>query len=63
MTILLEIIKVIEAVFENLDLKKEIFARLDKICKPSALLCSNTSALSIDQVITKFNCILSSCLN
>ncbi|XP_005101104.1 peroxisomal bifunctional enzyme [Aplysia californica] len=41
---------VIEAVFENLALKKEIFAKLDKICKPSAILCSNTSTLDIDQI-------------
>jgi len=41
---------VIEAVFENLALKKEIFAKLDKICKKSAFLCSNTSSLEIDQI-------------
>ena len=40
----------IEAVYENLGLKKQIFAKLDKACKASALLCSNTSALDIDQV-------------
>ncbi len=41
---------VIEAVYENMDLKKEIFAKLDKICKPGAVLASNTSALNIDQI-------------
>ena len=43
-------IKVIEAVYENLALKREIFAKLDKICKPSTILCSNTSSLDIDRV-------------
>ena len=38
---------VIEAVVENLDLKKKIFADLDKICRPDAILASNTSCLSI----------------
>ena len=41
---------VIEAVYENLDLKKEIFTRLDKVMKPGALLASNTSALDIDAI-------------
>lgn len=41
---------VIEAVFENMDLKKKIFRRLDEICKPSAILASNTSGLDIDQM-------------
>jgi 3-hydroxyacyl-CoA dehydrogenase len=41
---------VIEAVFESLDLKKSIFQKLDKVCKPSALLCTNTSYLSIDDI-------------
>ena len=40
----------VEAVYENMALKKEIFAKLDKICKPSAILATNTSALSIDEV-------------
>lgn len=38
---------VIEAVVENMGLKKEVFAELDKICPPHALLGSNTSCLSI----------------
>jgi len=41
---------VIEAVYENMDLKKEIFAKLDKICKPGAILGSNTSGLNIDEI-------------
>jgi 3-hydroxybutyryl-CoA dehydrogenase len=38
---------VIEAAIENLDLKKKIFADLDKICPPQAMLATNTSCLSI----------------
>ncbi len=41
---------VIEAVFENLDLKKEIFGKLDKIAKPGTLLASNTSTLDVDAI-------------
>lgn len=41
---------VIEAVFENMDLKKQIFARLDAIMKPGAILATNTSALDVDQI-------------
>ncbi|HYD06173.1 MAG TPA: 3-hydroxyacyl-CoA dehydrogenase family protein, partial [Reyranella sp.] len=41
---------VIEAVYENMDLKKEIFARLDKTAKPGAILASNTSYLNIDEM-------------
>jgi len=41
---------VIEAVFERMDLKKKIFAELDGVVKPGALLCSNTSTLDIDQI-------------
>ncbi|XP_051481886.1 peroxisomal bifunctional enzyme isoform X2 [Apus apus] len=41
---------VIEAVFENMALKKEIFQKLSKICKPGAFLCTNTSALNIDEI-------------
>lgn len=39
---------VIEAVYENMDLKKDIFTRLDAIAKPGAILASNTSYLDID---------------
>ena len=38
---------VVEAVFEDMDVKKAIFKKLDAVCKPSALLCSNTSALGM----------------
>jgi 3-hydroxyacyl-CoA dehydrogenase len=41
---------VIEAVFEGMALKKEIFAELDRICKPGAILASNTSTLNIDEI-------------
>ena len=41
---------VIEAVFENMAVKKEIFARLDAICKPGAVLASNTSALDVNEI-------------
>ncbi len=41
---------VIEAVYENLDLKKQIFKKLDETMKPGAILASNTSALDIDQM-------------
>ncbi|KAK3801912.1 hypothetical protein RRG08_028380 [Elysia crispata] len=46
---------VIEAVYENLELKREIFAQLDKVCKPSTLLCSNTSTLDIDKIASATN--------
>jgi 3-hydroxyacyl-CoA dehydrogenase len=41
---------VIEAVYENMDLKKEIFAKLDAIAKSGAILASNTSYLNIDEL-------------
>ncbi len=41
---------VIEAVFEDMGVKKEIFADLDKICKPGAILASNTSYLDINEI-------------
>lgn len=41
---------VIEAVFENLDLKKEIFAKLDGVCKPGAILATNTSYQDVDAI-------------
>lgn len=43
---------VIEAVYENLSLKREIFSKLDKLCKPTTLLCSNTSSLDINRIGT-----------
>ena len=41
---------VIEAVFEQMPVKKEVFAKLDAVMKPGALLFSNTSALDIDEI-------------
>lgn len=41
---------VIEAVFENMDLKKQIFGELTKFMKPGAILATNTSALNIDEI-------------
>ncbi len=43
---------VIEAVFEEMGVKKEVFARLDRICKPSAILATNTSTLDVDEIAT-----------
>ncbi|MCL6678881.1 3-hydroxyacyl-CoA dehydrogenase NAD-binding domain-containing protein [Sphingomonas sp. RG327] len=41
---------VIEAVYENMDVKKEVFGRLDKIAKPGAILASNTSYLNVNEI-------------
>ena len=41
---------VIEAVFENLELKKEIFAKLDETCKAGAILATNTSYQDVDAI-------------
>ncbi|CAN0584469.1 unnamed protein product, partial [Ectocarpus sp. 12 AP-2014] len=41
---------VIEAVFENMEVKQQIFARLDRVCKPGAILATNTSTLDIDTI-------------
>jgi len=41
---------VIEAVFEGMALKKSVFRELDRVCKPGAILASNTSTLSIDEI-------------
>jgi 3-hydroxyacyl-CoA dehydrogenase len=41
---------VIEAVFEGMALKKEVFKELDRVCRPGAILASNTSTLSIDEI-------------
>jgi 3-hydroxyacyl-CoA dehydrogenase len=41
---------VIEAVFEGMALKKEVFRELDRVCKRGAVLASNTSTLSIDEI-------------
>jgi len=41
---------VIEAIFENMDVKKDIFGKLDNICKQGAILATNTSTLDIDEI-------------
>jgi 3-hydroxybutyryl-CoA dehydrogenase len=41
---------VIEAVLEELELKREVFAELDRICRPDAVLATNTSALSVGEI-------------
>ena len=41
---------VIEAVFEELPLKQEVFARLDRACKPEAILATNTSTLDVNVI-------------
>jgi len=41
---------VIEAVFENMDLKKDIFGRLDSLCRPDAVLATNTSSLDVNEI-------------
>src|SRR5512133_1804421 len=41
---------VIEAVLEELDLKREVFAELDRVTRPDALLATNTSALSVGEI-------------
>ena len=46
---------IIEAVFENMDLKKDIFKQLDGICKEGAILASNTSALDVNVIAAETN--------
>ncbi len=41
---------VIEAVLEELELKREVFAELDRVCRPDAVLATNTSALSVAEI-------------
>jgi len=41
---------VIEAVFESLEIKQQVFRTLDEICKPGAILASNTSTLDVDKI-------------
>jgi 3-hydroxyacyl-CoA dehydrogenase len=41
---------VIEAVFEEMDLKKRVFSDLDRLAKPNALLATNTSTLDVDEI-------------
>jgi 3-hydroxyacyl-CoA dehydrogenase len=41
---------IIEAIYESMDVKKEVFGKLDTICKPGAILASNTSYLNVDEI-------------
>jgi 3-hydroxybutyryl-CoA dehydrogenase len=41
---------VVEAIFENIDVKKEVFQKLDSVCSPETILASNTTALSISEI-------------
>ena len=41
---------VIEAVFENMDVKETVFSELDRVCKPGAILATNTSTLDVDRI-------------
>ncbi|MDH1071449.1 3-hydroxyacyl-CoA dehydrogenase NAD-binding domain-containing protein [Pseudomonas nitroreducens] len=41
---------VVEAVFESLDVKRQVFEQLDTVCKPGAILASNTSSLDLDEI-------------
>jgi enoyl-CoA hydratase/3-hydroxyacyl-CoA dehydrogenase len=41
---------VVEAVFEDFDIKKRVFARLDDVCKPDAILATNTSSYSVTEL-------------
>ncbi|MBN8807167.1 MAG: enoyl-CoA hydratase/isomerase family protein [Sphingomonas sp.] len=41
---------IIEAIYENMDVKKELFGKLDAIAKPGAILASNTSYLNVDEI-------------
>ncbi|MFY9573574.1 MAG: 3-hydroxyacyl-CoA dehydrogenase NAD-binding domain-containing protein [Blastocatellia bacterium] len=41
---------VTEAVFEGMELKKQVFGELDKVCKPGTVIASNTSTLNIDEI-------------
>jgi 3-hydroxybutyryl-CoA dehydrogenase len=46
---------IVEAAVENMDIKKQIFSELDKICKEDTILASNTSSLSITEVAAATN--------
>jgi len=41
---------IIEAVYENMDVKKEVFTKLDAVAKPSCILATNTSTLDVDEI-------------
>lgn len=44
---------VFEAVYEDLELKQQVFADMDRLCPPKAILCSNTSVISITEIAEK----------
>jgi 3-hydroxyacyl-CoA dehydrogenase len=46
---------IIEAVYENMDIKKEVFRKLDKVAKQGAILASNTSYLNVDEIASATN--------
>ena len=46
---------IVEAVFENMELKKRVFSELDEVARPGAILASNTSTLDIDQIASATN--------
>ena len=41
---------VVEAVFERMDVKQEVFRKLDAVARPGAILASNTSTLDVDRI-------------
>jgi len=41
---------VIEAIFEDMDVKKDLFSRLDQVCEPKTILATNTSSFSVDEL-------------
>lgn len=45
-----EVDLVIEAVFESMEVKRQVFARLDEVCKPGAILATNTSYLDVNEI-------------
>ncbi|MBS5825276.1 MAG: 3-hydroxybutyryl-CoA dehydrogenase, partial [Clostridium argentinense] len=55
MNLLDDVDLVVEAAVENMEIKKSIFKELDKICKPEAILATNTSSLSITEVAAATN--------
>jgi 3-hydroxybutyryl-CoA dehydrogenase len=50
MTLLKDVDFVIEAVLEDLDLKKTVFKQLDEMCRPEVILASNTSSMSLTEI-------------
>ena len=46
---------VIEAVFEDMDVKRKVFGRLDRVCKAETILATNTSTLDVDQIARATN--------